>query len=281
MYPLVLRNYASRILGALAAVASLLAVPGCGSGSGLVLSLPGNFSNASLNGQYVISQTGIALQSTSSAAPFSETIVFTANGSGKMAVGVDDFNQGGTLFEDTNLSGQYNISKDGTGSVSVNVNGTPVHYGITMIDDSHFYISQQDFVATSSGFGEKQDTTVFGAPPAGTFAFKAHTLNSSSRVGGVTIASGAISGTQDLLLLGGLPSSLAITSSVPMSTPDANGRGSFALSDGTSLFYYVVNSSKIYFLSNTGSLEIGQAEIAQFAGNMLELGTWDEALRPA
>jgi hypothetical protein len=25
-------------------------------------------------------------------------------------------------------------------------------------------------------------------------------------------------------------------------------------------------------------IEIGQAEIAQFAGNMLELGTWDEAL---
>jgi hypothetical protein len=89
----------------------------------------------------------------------------------------------------------------------------------------------------------------------------------SSRVGGVTISGGAISGTEDLLGLGALSSSTVIVTTVPLSTPDSNGRGKFALTDGTSFNYYVVNSSKFYFMSNStsGSLEIGQAE-AQTGG---------------
>jgi hypothetical protein len=156
------------------------------------------------------------------------------------------------------VTGTYSISSDGTGSLLFNGS----HYAITMIDDSHFYVIQQDNFATASGFGEKQDTTVFSAAPSGTFVFKAHNVNTSSRVGRVSITNGAISGSEDLLNLGLLSSPKSIASTVSMNVPDANGRGTFVLDDGSTFNYYVVNAGKFDFMSNSlsGSLEIGQAE---------------------
>jgi hypothetical protein len=263
MNPLAWKQCAPRLVMALAAMAFLLAAIGCGSGSGIVRALPGNsYTKASLKGQYVIAQTGIGAVQPSvgtGTAPFSETIVFTADGNGNLAIPVDDFNQSGTAYTLTSaLTGTYSISSDGTGSLSFNGS----NYAITMIDDSHFYVIEQDVFATASGFGEKQDTTAFTAAPSGNFVFKAHNLTTSSRVGGITISGGAINGTEDFLSLGTLSLSLPISTSVAMSAPNSTtGSGTFALSDGTSFKYYVVNSSKFHFMSSTGSLEIGQAEM--------------------
>ena len=259
MNPLVSSKCVRRVLMALAAISGIFLTAGCGSGGGLILPIGGSFSNSSLKGQYVIAQTGIGLnQALTSNDPFSETVVFSADGSGHLTVPVDDFNQDGTPYGlgTSPLTGTYSISSDGTGSLFYNNS----NYAITMIDDSHFYVIEQDTFATCSGFGEKQDTTAFTAAPSGTFVFKAHNLQTSSRVGGITITSGAISGTEDLLNLGALSSSVAITSSVAMNTPDATGRGTFTLSDGTAFGYYVVNASKFHIMSSSGGLEIGQAE---------------------
>ncbi len=263
MNPLAPSKCVTRLLMALAAISGIFLAAGCGSGSGLILPIGGSFSNSSLKGQYVIAQTGIGINQTlTSNDPFSETVVFSADGSGHLTVPVDDFNQDGTAYGLTSpLAGTYSISSDGTGSLFYN-NST---YAITMIDDSHFYVIEQDTFATCSGFGEKQDTTAFTAAPSGTFVFKAHNLQTSSRVGGITITNGAISGTEDLLNLGALSSSVAITSSVAMNTPDATGRGTFTLSDGTAFAYYVVNAGKFHIMSSSGGLEIGQAE-AQTGG---------------
>jgi hypothetical protein len=248
---------------ALATTVALFAAVGCGSGGGIIHPLPGGYSKASLKGQYVIVQTGIGVnQAGTSSDPFSETIVFTADGSGRLNITVDDFDQtGGPFGLSSPLTGSYNIGSDGTGSLIFNFN-TPTNYAITMIDDNHFYVIEQDLFATASGFGEKQDTTAFTAAPSGTFVFKAHDIDTSSRVGGVTITGGALSGTEDLLSLGSVSSSKAIATTVSMSTPDTNGRGTFTLDDLTSFNYYVVNSGKFYLMSNStsGSLEIGQAE---------------------
>jgi hypothetical protein len=257
MNPLASSKCARRLLMALAAISGIFITAGCGS-SGSIQSLGGGFSNSSLKGQYVISQTGIGInQALTSNDPFSETIVFTADGGGHLTIPADDFNQDGTPYGLTSsLTGTYSIASDGTGSLFFNSS----NYAITMIDDSHFYVIEQDTFATASGFGEKQDTTQFAAAPSGTFVFKAHNLQASSRVGGITITSGAISGTEDLLNLGALSSSVAITSSVAMTAPDSNGRGTFKLSDGTLFDYYVVNASKFHIMSSSGTLEIGQAE---------------------
>src|SRR5258708_12137723 len=77
---------------ALAALASIcLAVAG---GSGGFKPLGGGFSKSSLKGQYVISQTGVGVnQANNGVNAFSETIIFTADGSGKLTATCDDFDQ--------------------------------------------------------------------------------------------------------------------------------------------------------------------------------------------
>jgi hypothetical protein len=246
---------------ALVVIASVVLIVSCGS-SGIIHSLGGGFTKSSLKGQYVISQTGIGVnQAGTGVNSFSETIVFTADGSGNVTVTVDDFDQVGGPFNLTSSeTGTYSVASDGTGSLSFGGS----NYAITMIDDSHFYIIEQDVFATASGFGEKQDTTAFTAAPSGSFVFKAHEVDTSSRVGGITITAGAIAGTEDFLSLGLLSMGQAIATSVSMTAPDAtNGRGTFTLTDGSSFNYYVVNSGKFYIMSNSssGSLEIGQAEM--------------------
>jgi hypothetical protein len=263
-----------RVLVALAAIVGVLFTAACGSGSGSrITPLGGSFSRASLKGQYVIAHTGTAVnQSGLSADPFSETLVFTADGAGNLSVTVDDFGQDGQFLNPTlPETGTYAISSDGTGSISVG----GASYAITMIDDGHFYVMEQDGGATSSGYGELQDTSAFTASPSGSYVFKSHRVNASARVGGITIAAGAISGTEDLLDLGIPSNSVAVSSSVAMTTPNTNGEGSFTLSDGTSFNYYVVNSSKFHFMANNGSLEIGMAEAqsGSFSPATLAAGT--------
>jgi len=248
-----------RVLLPVAAIVGVLFTAACGSGSGRITPLGGTFSRASLKGQYVIVQTGTGVNTAgTSADPFSETLVFNADGAGNLKVTVDDFDQDGQFLNPSTLpeSGSYIISSDGTGSITVGGS----NYAITMIDDGHFYVMQQDSGATSSGYGELQETTAFTSVPSGPYVFKAHRRSGSSRVGGITITAGAISGTEDLLDLGITANSVPVSSSVAMSAPDSNGRGKFTLSDGTAFNYYVVNSSKFHFLSNNGSLEIGMAE---------------------
>src|SRR6202521_4016199 len=242
---------ARRVFMALVVIASVVLIVSCGS-SGIIHSLGGGFSKSSLKGQYVISQTGIGVnQAGTDVNPFSETIVFAADGSGNITVTVDDFDQvGGPFVLSSSETGTYSVASDGTGSLSFGGS----NYAITMIDDNHFYIIEQDFFATASGFGEKQDTTAFTAAPSGSFVFKAHAVDTSSRVGGITITAGAIAGTEDFLSLTSLSSNMPITTSVSMTAPDAtNGRGTFTLTDGSSFNYYVVNSGKFYIMSNSSS----------------------------
>jgi hypothetical protein len=245
-----------RVVGALLVAASFLFAMGCSnSNSPVIPPLNGNYTNASLKGQYVVSQTGIGItQAGNTSDYFSETIVFNADGNGNLTINVDDFNQSGTsFFLQSPIAGTYRIISDGSGFLSFN-NST---YQITMTDDSHFYVIQQDNFATASGFGELQ--TAASSVPAGTYVFKAHSLSNYSRVGTFAVSSGSITATEDLLILGNLNTSTTLTGA--FTGPDSNGRGTFQLSDNSSFHYYLVSGGKFYFLSTAGDLEIGQAEL--------------------
>ena len=263
-------TWTRRGLISLATLAGALFSSSCGSGgNGGTIPLAGNFSRSSLKGQYIIAQTGTGVTASgTSTAAFSETIIFSADGAGNVTVAVDDFNQGGQFLTPTTLpeTGTYTMSGDGTGTLTVGGSS----YAITMIDDSHFYVVEQDGGATSSGYGELQGTT--SSTPSGTYVFKSHRLSNSSRVGQMNITAGGIAGTEDLLDIGLTATSVAISSSVSMSAPDTNGRGSFTLSDGTTLNYYVVNAGKFDFMSNAGSLEIGSSEAQTGTFSLATLG---------
>jgi hypothetical protein len=243
-----------RAVGALLVAGTFLFAMGCSnSNSPVIPPLNGNYTNASLKGQYVMSQTGIGLTQSGGSDFFSETIVFTADGNGSLNVTVDDFNQSGQPFSNTG-SGTYRIISDGSGTLFF---GNGATYQITMIDDAHFYIIEQDTFATASGFGELQ--TAISSVPAGTYVFKARSLGNYSRVGAFAVSSGSINATEDLLNLGSLNTSTTLTGS--FTGPDSSGRGTFQLSDGSSFHYYLISGGKFYFLSGFGDLEIGQAEL--------------------
>jgi hypothetical protein len=287
MSPLTLfPKIAVRPVAMLVVLGTLIFAAGCGSGNGNGAGGGGNgkFTNASLNGQYMLALTGIGVNQTGTGSePFSEVVVFKADGSGHLSVTVDDFDQSGTSFvlQSPPQSGTYGVNKNGTGVLQFNSS----NYGITLIDENHFYVIQGDLFATASGTGEKQDTSAFSSVPSGTFVFQAHNLAVDSRVGSMAISGDNINGLEDFLTLGSsLPNSpTAITGSFQAGL-DANGRGQFSLSDGSSFACYMVNSSKFHFMffsTSSSTLEIGQAEkqtggpfsIASLGTNSFVFGT--------
>jgi hypothetical protein len=244
-------KYVRRLLMATAAMASICFSAGCGSGSPFVTPLGGSYSNANLSGTYVMKQSGWFANSAGNAQQFSETTIFTANGSGTLAIVEDDGGPQGPGPE--NIAGTYTIQKDGEGSLTFN-NPTASIYQITMIDSGHFYVIEGDSYSTSAGYGALQTSTTI---PSGPFVFKSHIVDISSRVGEVTISGNAFTGAQDILNLNSLSAAQTITGVV--TTPNTLGIGTFTLADGTAFNYYTISPTEFSFMSSTGSLEIGQA----------------------
>ena len=115
------------------AMAVLLLATACGSGGGNGGGGGGgggSFTKSSLNGQYLLSLTGIGVNQAGTAVePFSESVVLTADGNGNLSVAVDDFDQSGLSFQLSAppITGIYAINKNGTGVLSFNSS----NYGIT------------------------------------------------------------------------------------------------------------------------------------------------------
>src|SRR6266478_67917 len=203
---------------------SFLFCVACGSNNGTVTGFipKGNFSNASLNGQYVYQIEGFDFSNSVNGVPYREAGVFTANGSGGITSATDDFSEGSTVFPTTS-TGSYAISKDGTGSLSFNNALGTINLAVTMVSASKVYLVEGDTVLNAGGLAEKQDATVIAAAPSGTFVFREHDLNA---------VTGRGSGT--------------LTDSSPASS---------------SFFYYIVDANNVRFLSGTSGITgSGRAE---------------------
>jgi len=239
---------------------------GKGSGGG------GNgFTNASLSGQYAYETRGYSLQTVS---PFRETGVFTADGNGHITAGKDDFAAGGSPST-ADLTGSYQISGDGTGSLVLNFGGSSsATFAITLATSTKLYLVETDTAASSlvaSGFARKQDTSAFSSIPSGTFILRMRTSNnpqtvidSTSSVGAFTVSNGNVTGQMDR---NSFPAFASSTITGLLNFPDStNGRGSGTFTDNSTaitstFFYYVVDANHlIFFSSDTGIIGIGEAE---------------------
>jgi hypothetical protein len=250
---------------------ALLFCAGCGSGSsggGVPGFIPkGNFSTASLNGQYVYQIEGYDFSSNLNGVPYREAGVFTANGSGAITAATDDFSEGSSVIN-TLSTGTYKISNDGTGSLSFNNALGTVNLAVTLVSKSKVYLVEGDTPLNAGGLAEKQDSTAIGTPPTGTFVFREHDINATQSVASVgvfTVAGGVVSnGTEDVNR-GGTLSSPTFTGS--FNSPDSTtGRGSGTFTDTTpstsNFFYYIVDANNVRFLSgNTGVVGSGRAEL--------------------
>jgi hypothetical protein len=256
-------------------VLSLFFCAACGTGSGVTGFIPqGNFSKASLNGQYVYEIEGFEfLTNPNVSVPYREIGVFTADGNGTITNATDDFSEGTTVFS-TVSSGSYQVSKDGTGSLSFNNPLGTVTLAITLISSSKLYLVNGTLNAAvispinGGGLAEKQDLTAISTAPSGTFAFLEHdvlTAQSVSRVGAFTVSNSTVSTGSVDANTGGTFSSLTLTAGSFNAPDSTTGRGTGSLTDSSpatsSFVYYIVDANNIRLLSSTlGVIGSGRAE---------------------
>lgn len=248
---------------------SLLLVTACGTGNGFVTGFvpKGNFSKASLKGQYVYQIEGFDFGANINGTPYREAGVFSADGNGVLTSVTDDFSEGSSLLK-TVSTGSYNINVDGTGSLTFRNPLGPVNLVITLVSASKVYMVEGDSVLNAGGLAEKQVSNAIASAPSGTFVFREHDLNtvqSVARVGAFTVAGGIVSNGNEDLNSGGTFSSRTLTGS--FNTPDSSiGRGQGTFTDNspaTSTFiYYIVDANNIRFLSSDVAVQgLGRAEL--------------------
>jgi hypothetical protein len=269
--PLLLASQGARKALLCAGLGLLVFSLGCGSSNtlGAIRGISGNFSNASLNGSYTYQMAG----TDSVGGTYREAGVFTADGNGHITSGTDDFNQSGAFVSNA-ISGTYNMSIDGNGTMTLNLpnNAGSFNWTFTMVSTSQLYITEADdfvnFSANASGIADKQTPNGSSAfvTPSGTFVTRIHAIstNSTGIVGVLTSTSGVVSGTLDVINEGSLESTATVTTGT-FSTPDTTGRGTLSYTDSNSVTrnfeYYIINGTTLRLLeSDANILAVGRAE---------------------
>lgn len=264
---------AAAATGMCVALGLLLLATACGGSSSSPFPISGNYSNASLSGQYAFFLSGnqFVVASSSLQGYYREAGVFTADGNGNITAGTDDFNSAGVFgsFSSTPITGKYSIGKDGNGVIQLNIGGGTETWAITLVSSSKFYLTEGDafsnFAANAAGEGDKQDTSALGSKPSGTFAFRVHqtlTTTPDSAIAGVLNTNGA-PGEADTISGASLTTS-PFQVSANFAQLDNAGRGTLVLTVGptTSNFvYYVVNANTFFLLESDATvLGLGRAE---------------------
>jgi hypothetical protein len=261
-----MRTIVLRKLVLSSALISVMFCWACGSGTNVFNQGGGNFSNASLKGQYAYQLTGVDI--TTTLTTFREAGVFTADGNGNISSGTDDFAEGTTVTSGSS-TGSYTINNDGTGVVAISISdGRILGLAVTLVNSSKVYllVTNTSNFANGAGIAEKQNVATFAAP-SGTFTFRTHNLStaqgSSATIGAFTVSGGTASGSGDVNRAGVLSS---VTFTGFFNSPDGtSGRGTGTFTDSanvTSTFaYYVVDANNLRFFStNTGLPGLGRAE---------------------
>ena len=263
----------------------LLFAPACTSNG---TSVPGPYSNSSLNGTYVLQLSGqdAFLQNNNEVdESYTETIVLKADGRGHLT-GVDDFNSnvlgftGGTTF-----TGSYNIQHDGNGGMTINFSAPSsgqINLSIALSSTRRFVAAEADafvnFSANATGVGVLQDSTAISAAPTGTFVTRLHEIIpnsvSSATVGALTSPNGsAVTGTIDVLRNDALLPQLTLTSGT-FGVPDTNGRGTLTYTDSTnvtsSFEYYIVDASTFWLMTSDNTI-LGKGSAEKQATGALSL----------
>ena len=261
-------------------LSSLFFALACGSSSSNNnFPITGGFNDASLNGQYAYRLTGFDTMN----GAFTEAGTFTADGAGHISNGVDDFNTASGFFS-TPFTGSYHMTKDGNGTMTLNIGNGSSNLAFTMVSASKFYLTERDafvnFSSNAVGEGAKQNTSAFTAAPNGTFVFRVHqtfpTTVSEGTVGALTSTNGAITGNLDVVRNDTF-SSLTFTLGL-LSVPNSNGRGTLFYTDSqavtTNFQYYVIDANTFWFMeTDPNTLGMGTAE-KQSGGSLTLAGNY-------
>src|SRR5260221_4241110 len=153
------------ILGA-AVLALACYLAACGGGGSTITPPPpaGNFSNASLNGQYAFSMSGADL---TSGAFIARAGSIVADGQGHITSGLEDLldlGSGSPASQVTFSNGTYQIQANGRGLITLNVmGGGSLQVSASLQSSGHGYVVQTDGLASTRRVLEMQTPQQFSA----------------------------------------------------------------------------------------------------------------------
>jgi len=231
----------------------------CGGGSSITPPPPaGNFSNASLHGQYAFSMSGVD----PNGAYLARVGSFVADGNGAITAGLEDVvvgKAGGA--EVTFTGGTYTIQANGRGLLVLNSgNGNGLQLNLSMLSSSEGILVQTDLISVSSGGFSLQTPAAFSANSLiGNFVLDFSGISFSgakaaplSIIGGVALdGNGNVTG-GTLDENDGAPSGpVAAQAGTYQLDPTGNGanfgRGTMTF-EGRSFAFYIVNGTRIKLL---------------------------------
>ena len=269
-----------RILMGLVSAAALWTAA-CSSGGGQTIPPPppaGNFSDASLNGQYAFVTSGEVLTGTAFAS-IARVGSFTADGLGHITGGVEDVNAEGQVTNAVAITGgTYTVLADGRGFMNLVLGQSSIDFGIVLTSTSDGLLidetANSSQASTGSGNFTKQNSALFSvASIAGPYVFDFSGLDASqqfgcpcteSLIGQFDVSGGVINpGSFDdndntTLSNGNFTGTLATDGLNPQEPITASGRG-VALIAGQNFVFYIVDSNRVRFISTNGGMLSGDA----------------------
>jgi hypothetical protein len=242
------------LLFAAVAFASISAA--CGGGGSTPPPPPpvGNFSNASLKGQYAYSMSGEDLNG----AFIARVGSFFADGAGNISNGLEDVNSVSGVTQVSFTGGNYTIQSNGRGTLTLTNATSSLLLSITLISSNKGFMIQTDLNATSSGNFNLQSPGSFSNPGISlNYIFDVSGVDSNnpnvqafpiSMIGQIkTDGSGNVQGgTMDVNDGGALAGPLAVPTSTYAVDSNSNGttfgRGTITINSRNFVFYIVDNT---------------------------------------
>jgi hypothetical protein len=278
-----------RLLRLFAVVVNLAA---CGGGSKITPPPPaGDFSNASLKGQYAFSMSGIDTVG----AYIARVGSFVADGNGSITAGVEDVVEGSSGASEVTFSGgTYSIQANGRGMlVFNNSNGGSLQLSIALLSDSQGIMVQTDLAdSTNGGFLQQTPSNFSVNALNGNYVFDFSGISFSGAVAAPLSVVGEISLDGSGNVTSGLQDENDGSPSGPMTIPAGTyqmdstgngtnfGRGTMTFA-GSSFAFYIVNSTRIKILqedtiaATQGDAALQSANIpaqnSSFSGNFVFL----------
>jgi hypothetical protein len=224
----------------------------------------GNYSNASLKGQYAFSMSG-----QNSNGFFGRVGTFTADGSGNITGGMEDVDTavGAQTLLFTNST--YSILPNGRGTITLtNSTGTLV-FSIALNSTTQGFVVETDGIATASGSFLLQNPGSFSlSAVSGNYIFDVSGLDPSGNPdsiigqfqasGGGTIVTGVLDENDGAAPSGPLPFSSG-TYQIDATYGSTYGRGSVSFA-GLTYVFYIVDGTRLRFMeTNSSALTIGDA----------------------
>jgi hypothetical protein len=264
-----------RFLLGLAGAAALWTAS-CGGGGSVATPPPpvGGFTNASLKGQFAFVTNGEVINTSGTETPLARTGSFIADGNGNITSGVEDVvaPNAAPNLDITITGGTYTINADGRGTLALNVTSggvsSTINFGIVLTSANNGLLmdetSTSSQASTGSGNFFPQNTTAFTNPVLPTtatyvFDFSGEDVNMApdSFVGEFTAGNGAITaGFEDVnadfaLSNGAIPPGALTADLADTGSLLTFGRGVATIA-GESYVFYIVDSTRIRFISTSG-----------------------------